>query len=269
MRTKLLLLVVAAGAALVFWTGCDQSTSGPGAYDFVTGAAGATAQFHLDSTCATNPFPSDALLGSNGLVSIPGSRFDYVLPRTAVYDTARNYIATVARTLDADGFSTIAPILLSLDVPVSTASVPAGIHFFVFSNGTPVPDGHAFSARWNGDLHDLMLQPVTPLAEHTRYGVVVSAALTTTAGAPTTRAPDFERFLQNSPPASITALMTAAANAGIPQPTVAEAFTFTTQTETADMVKVRDQVFGALGSSLTPVFLQPDPQLPGLTMGYF
>ena len=242
-----LLLLLAAGCS-------GKKSSSSGACSITHGGtAGPTAQFNADPSCYANPFPNDLLLGSNGRVAIPGKRFDYVLPSTSAYDSARTYLNTVASSLDSDGFSTIAPIWISLDQRVAASSTTAGVKLFVYgTSATPVPDTHALVGTFNDDLGVLEVQPQTPLSPATTYGVVVTALLVDSSGRPTVRSKDFQKLLNGGPSPKIAGLLTAAQNAGITPDLVSVAFTFTTMHETDDLQAISSQVFGptTLGSSL-------------------
>jgi dienelactone hydrolase len=235
------------------------------------GTGGATAQYHADTSCFTNPFPDDVLRGGSGTPVIPASRFSYVLPDTSDFAQARTYLQTIADGLDADGFSTIAPALISLDHAVDPATAANGIRLFVFDTAqNAAPDSHTFTATWDADLSDLVVQPDLPLLPSTTYGIVVTADLLDTNGRPTVASRDFVKS-QQTPTAPVATLLAAANAAGITTDRIALAFAFTTQTESDDLVKIRDLVFGAgtLGSSLEPSIQVSDPALPGIEEGYF
>src|SRR5687768_11349062 len=120
---------VMVGAALV--AGCNGGGSDSDPCGFEHRGVGATAQYHHDVECATNPFPSD-VLRNGSTISLPAERFTWTLPRTDAFDMARTYIENVAATYDADGFSTIAPIYVSVDYPIDPATASEGVQFFRF-----------------------------------------------------------------------------------------------------------------------------------------
>ncbi len=240
-------ILVAALLALV--TGCSGGGTKSDPCGFEHRGVGATAQYHHDPTCATNPFPSDALV-SAGTLTLPTERFTWTLPRSSAFDQARAYVTTVASSYDADGFSTIAPIVISVDYPVDPATAADGVALFRFTGTTPAPDPTVLVATYDSNLSSLVLQPQTPLAPATMYGVVVDADLLSQAsGAPTTRSRQFGEALAEAGP-ELAALVAA----GGPSDRIALAFTFTTQSIHEPLYAVRDRIFGVLGSALAPSF---------------
>jgi hypothetical protein len=272
-RVGLFVALAMAGFAAVAACGGKKSSNG-GPCAFVSAGVGATAQFHADSTCETNPFPSD-VLRTGSTVTIPVERLAYVMPKTATFAAARTYLQNTIGTIGNDGFSTLAPIVIPMSHEVDPATVPTGIALFIFdSAGNPTKDtSHTFEGAWDPLLQALTLQAQTPFDEKTTYGIVVTANLLDNVGLPTNRAPEFERYLISTttpPPADITALMAAAGTSGITPDTIALGFTFHTSTVSAGLVAIRNQIFaaGVVGSSLAPQFLYPsDQQLPGLIEG--
>lgn len=265
-RTAVLGLV-AAGAA-----GCGGGNGGTdgGPCAFERHNAGATAQFHLATECWTNPWPDDRL-APGGALALPGDRFTWLLPREAGFDTARAYAQSIADGVaaDADGFSTLAPIAISLDREVDLATVPQGVRFYRFDAGTPAADASVeVDATWDARLSSLLLQPRVPLAEGTTYGIVVTAQLLDPLSRPTARARDFQVILAENTPAELAALVAAADGDGISTDTIAVAFTFTTRSIAAPLVAVRDRVFGVLGSALVPSFESPS-DFAGIQEGTF
>lgn len=240
MKRTLLLAIVVSGCS---GGGKDD---GPCAYEHR--GAGATAQYHADVTCATNPFPSD-VLRSGTTVTLPAERFTWRLPRTEDYDVAREYVTTVASSYDADGFSPIAPILISVDDRVDPGTAAQGVSLWRFTTGVPAADSTALVATYDSNLSSLVLQPQMPLAPSTTYGVVVDADLLDMQGRPTTRSTEFDAALE-APGADLASLLGAAGESD----RIALAFTFTTQTIHPPLYAVRDRIFGVLGSALMPAF---------------
>lgn len=271
-RTTTVTVTVGAALALVSTgAGCGGGKGGDGGpCAFENRSAGATAQFHADSSCATNPFPDDRLRSGDALV-LPVSRFSYLLDENdETLDTARAYIASIAAGIDTDGFSTTAPIVISLNKEVDLATVPDGVQLYRFSGAVPAADQTVLVPTWEADRSALLLQQRTPLAESTTYGVVITAGLLDLGGRPTARARDFQALLSTAPTAELTALVDAAVNAGTSSDAIALAFTFRTQTITADLLAIRDQIFGAttLGSSLDIAYQDPST-IPDAIEGAF
>lgn len=264
---------VAAALALVLVgvAGCSGGSGGDGGpCAFENRSAGATAQFHADASCATNPFPDDRLRNGDAL-ALPVSRFSYLLDENdEALDTARAYISSIAAGIDTDGFSTVAPIVISLNKEVDLATVPDGVQLYRFTGATPALDATVLTPTWEADRSTLLLQQRTPLAEATTYGVVVTAELLDLGGRPTARARDFQALLSTTPSAELTALVDAAVSAGTSSDAIALAFTFRTQTITADLLSIRDQIFGAttLGSSLDIAYQDPSA-IPDAIEGAF
>src|SRR5256885_14035958 len=109
---KRALTIAPIALALVFAAGCSGKKSPGSGPCSIThgGTAGPTAQFNADPGCYANPFPTDLLLGSNGRVSIPARRLDYVLPSTATYGPARTHPGTGSSSLGAGRLRTAPPI---------------------------------------------------------------------------------------------------------------------------------------------------------------
>ena len=260
--------IVALAATSTVFTGCNSDKGGGNpACRYETHAAGAIAQFNADGNCHANPWPSDELL-VDGALQIGVERFAYVAPPTEDFDRMREYLAEVIASLDANGFSTIAPFRISFDHAVDPATAADGFHFFRFDGATPSPDATAFVFTWDAELSVLEAQPQTPLAEGVTYGVVISAGLLDTDARPTARSRSFTGLLANEPPTEITALLAAAEGEGIDSSAVALAFRFTTMSATADLVAIRDRIFGAAADVLVPEYDSPS-EITGIVEGVF
>ncbi len=250
-------------AGLVLLAGCTDRYGGS-ACRLTHEGGGATAQFHLDADCFANPFPTD-LLRDGDEIAVPASRFGYLLPQTEAFDDTHEYLEEVAESLDGDGFSTIAPIRILFDHAVDLATVPGNVRLYVFDTaGRAVPDGTELVPTWDDDLSALLLQPQTPLRAKTTYGVAVLSTLLDGEGRPTMPTKDFGRYLAGGPLATDALVVEAASEVGA----VVLAFSFRTQTETDDLVSIRDQVFGELGNVLLPDF-DADTGFEGLLGGIY
>lgn len=256
----------AVPAALLLATGCTGGDKGGGGgrCDFQFGSGGPVAQFHEDVDCAPNPWPSDRLM-LDGRVTVPQSRVSYTLPAGEAFDDARAYLQATSDTLDADGWSTIAPLHVVLDSEPDLTTVADGVFFYRFVGDAPAADATQFDATWDADLNALVMQPLTPLLEATTYGVVVTANLLNANDRPTSRSREFQKYLAGEPLERDTALYE---GAGIETDLIALAFTFTTGTHTADMVSIRDLVFAALPAVHLPAYDVPST-FNGLQEGYF
>lgn len=234
---------VAAALTLALVSGCtgetDKTKSGP--CDFQFGNGGPVAQFKRDVACAPNPWPSDRMRDAGGL-TIPPSRVDYMLGEDGGFDEAREYLAYTLSTLDVDGWSTIAPLRIRFDSAVDVTTAEDGIAFFRFEGNTPVADATAFDAGWDDELSALVLQPRTPLLDGTTYGVVVTADLLDEAERPTARSREFQEYLAD-PAEALPADLTLYEDSGVPTDRIALAFTFTTATNTDDLLSIRDWIF--------------------------
>lgn len=251
-------------ATLLLTTGCTGSEGDKGGRcDFQFGA-GPVAQFHEDNDCAPNPWPSDRLLAA-GRVAVPASRVGYALPPDAAFDDARTYLQETSDDLDADGWSTIAPLHVVLDDEPDLTTVDDGFRFYRFDGGTPQADATAFAARWDADLNALILQQQTPLQEGTTYGVVITANLLDAEGRPTARSREFQRYLSSDD--ALANDVTLYENAGVTTDLIAVAYTFTTATNTAQLASIRDVVFAAAGGVHAPAYESPS-SFTGLVEGY-
>jgi pimeloyl-ACP methyl ester carboxylesterase len=219
--------LLAVPVTLLLATGCTGSDKGKanGPCDFQFGSGGPVVQFHEDTACAPNPWPSDRLLVA-GRVTVPESRVSYTIPDGEEFDAARSYLQATADTLDAAGWSTIAPIHIVLDREPDLATVPTGVFFYRFTGGTPADDAN---------------------------------------GRPSARSREFQKYLAGEPLAEDVALYE---GAGLPTDQIALAFTFTTGTNTADMVAIRDLIFAAAPEVHLPAFEDPST-FSGLEEGYF
>ena len=256
-------MVVLVGGLVQGCTGGGKDTkSGP--CDFQFGTGGPVAQFHTDEACAPNPWPSDRLLVS-GRVTVPESRISYALPDGEAFDAAREYLQQTADTLDADGWSTIAPIHVVLDSEPDLATVQDGVALFRFDAGAPVADATVLEPRWDADLSALVLQPLTPLREATTYGVIVTADLLDASQRPTARSRQFQEYLAAEPIANDLVLYE---DSGVQTDRIAVAFTFTTAANTGEMVAIRDRVFAAPDGTHAPAYESPS-SFPDLAEGWF
>lgn len=231
-----------AALFLLLAPGCGGSDKPKGdPCDFQFGTGGPVAQFNREVACAPNPWPSDRMRNGTGL-TVPPERVSYMLPPDASFDEAREYLDYTRSTLDNDGWSTISPLRILFDSPVDLDTVGEGVFFFRFDGNTPVADATELEARWDDDLNALLLQPRTPLLEGTTYGVVVTADLLDDAGRPTARAREFQEYLA-APEDAVPADLTLYEDSGHPTDRIALAFTFTTATNTDDLLSIRDWLF--------------------------
>src|SRR5579863_7053727 len=99
MKRSLAALAVATAAVIV--AACSSKSTPSAPCGFVSAGVGPTVQFHVDSACQTNPFPSD-VLRNGGTLSIPEVRVGYEMPYTAVFATAHAYVAATLASLDSD-----------------------------------------------------------------------------------------------------------------------------------------------------------------------
>jgi pimeloyl-ACP methyl ester carboxylesterase len=100
---------------------------------------------------------------------------------------------------------------------------------------------------WDTFTNTLHVEADALLDQHTRYALVVTRGVRDRYGAPIAAAPSFQRFRQTVHGAYKHALldaMRAARKVGVPSNQIAVASVFTTQSVTAVMEKIRDQIKG-------------------------
>ena len=220
-------------------------------------AAGVHALFDLSSP-AGGPFPSDRFTVADASHHT-GLRVS--LPKPAC-DARPSDCADIDVINTLDGFNLQPRLSIPFSGPIDVAS--AGSHgVFLVSLGSTVPGGGRGGKVvginqmvWDPPTHTLHVESDQLLDQHTRYALIVTRGLRDTAGDPV-EAGAFARFRhdlnfgQTEDPAlkayrkALLDAVDAAARAGVHSSDIVTASVFTTQSASAVLEKIRDQIKAA------------------------
>ncbi|BDY13277.1 hypothetical protein [Hydrogenimonas cancrithermarum] len=175
-------IIALSGAAVLLMSGCGETADNFSASDAVGGYV------VMDTKGGDIPYPNDILFApaegqpADGTVNIPFDPSDKDAAVKAALDTL-------------DGFSTTAPISVSVSNDIDSATLPGNLHFYrvdaTESNATsPVPVvikivselsfGQDYVATYsNGKIAIL---PLKPLESHTHYMVLMTNGIKTATG---------------------------------------------------------------------------------------
>lgn len=207
----------------------------------------------------SGPFPSDRFTVAD-TSQLTGRRVDLPLPdrltRPSDYDDI-----SVINTLD--GFNLQPRLSISFDGPIDVNSVNSNNVFLIRLGDTQNPQdrgGQVVGINqvvWDPATNTLHVESDQLLDQHTRYALIVTDGLRDGAGQAVQASVDFERFRhdlnfgQTDDPTltayrkELTDALAAASQDGIPQKDVVTASVFTTESATAVLEKIRDQVHAA------------------------
>ena len=228
------------------------------------GAAAALAQNNTGKTHALfdlaqpqgGPFPSDRFSVTDPSHNT-GRRVQVPMPDC----TARPSDCAEVQVINTlDGFNVQPRLSIAFDGPIEPASVTSRTVFLIRLGSTVAPFG---AAGRIGGINQVVWDPATNtlhaesdelLEQHTRYALVVTAGVLDTKGQPVEASEAFRRFRQavayparsrsryGTYRASLQEAIRAAAQAGIPESSIVVASVFTTQSVTALLEKIRDQL---------------------------
>jgi hypothetical protein len=213
------------------------------------------AAFDLD-TPDRGPFPSDrfTVADSNQLTN---RRINLPLPDAAARPSDYADV-NVLNTLD--GFNMQPRLSVSFSGPIDVTTVNSSTVFLVKLGDTTSPEdrgGQVIGINqtvWDVATNTLHVESDQLLEQHTRYALIVTRGVTDTDGKPLEPSEDFERFrhdlnlgqtddsaLQEYRKDLLSALK-AARQAGVAEADVVTASVFTTQSATAMLETIRDQI---------------------------
>lgn len=217
-------------------------------------AAGVEVRFGLDAPTA-GPFPSNLFTVPNSGHNT-GLRINLPKPDCAVRVTDCQNI-DVLNTLD--GFNLQPRLSIPFTGPIDVSSVTSGTVFLVrLGNSVAggVPGGQVIGINqvvWDPDTNMLHVESDALLEQHTRYALIVTNGVRDTVGDPVVASDAFTRFrhdlnygqtknpaLKAYRKALLEAL--AAARGEVQSRDVVAASVFTTQSTTAVLEKIRDQI---------------------------
>jgi len=220
-----------------------QMASGPNA------VAAVHALFDL-RTPATGPFPSnwftvtDQSNNTRLRVNLPG-------PDCGVRTTDCEDL-DVINTLD--GFNLQPRLSIPFDGPIDVRAVTSDTVFLI-SLGSTLRDDDDGDRRgrviginqviWDPDASTLQVESNESLDQHTRYALIVTRGMLDQVGQPIEATEAFRRFRQQVPGAyrrELREAIRAASRAGVDESEIVTASVFTTQSATAVLEKIRDQI---------------------------
>jgi hypothetical protein len=206
------------------------------------------ALFDLD-TPNTGPFPSDWFTVEDPSQNT-GLRVNLRLPDCSVRVSDCEDLAVI-NTLD--GFNVQPRLSIPFDGTIYPASATSNTVFLISLGSTPGGDrgGRVVGINqvvWDPDTNTLHVESDELLDQHTRYAMIVTRGVRDASGAPVEATESFRRFRQTVRGEYKHALLEAidaARHAGIPEREIAAASVFTTQSVTAVLEKIRDQIKAA------------------------
>jgi hypothetical protein len=199
----------------------------------------------------TGPFPSN-LFTVRDAAHLTGLRVQVPMPDCGERPSDCEDVAVI-NTLD--GFNVQPRISIPFDGPIDPHSVTNDTVFLVelacghdeeACDEGPTPRRVGIDqVVWDTFTNTLHVEADALLDQHTRYALVVTRGVRDWYGAPIAAAPSFQRFRQTVRGAYKHALLDAvraARKVGVPPTQIAVASVFTTQSVTALMEKIRDQI---------------------------
>ncbi len=218
--------------------------------DAATRAAGVHALFDLGQP-TTGPFPSNVFTVPDETHNT-GRRVNMPFPDCTVYVTDCQDLAVI-NTLD--GFNLQARLSVPFDGPIDVQTVSSST-VFVVSLGSTLDHGYAPRGTvvgidqtvWDVATNTLHLESAEMLAQHTRFALIVTNGIRDADGDPVQASPEFRRFRQTVHGEYKRELLDAihvARRLGVRERDIVTASVFTTQSATAVLEKIRDQIKAA------------------------
>src|SRR5262245_3843152 len=218
-------------------------------------AAGVQARFSLDSP-GEGPFPSDLFTVTDPTQNT-GLRVNVPLPNCAQRPSDCTALAAI-NTLD--GFNLQPSLSIPFSGPIDVNSVNSHTVFLVSLGNTLAggdPGGNVIGINqivWDPDLNMLHVESDELLDQHTQYALLVTKGIRDVTGRPVEASEDFTRFRhdlnfgQSKDPAlkayrkALLDALAAARFAAVNPSDIVVASVFTTQSATATVEKIRDQI---------------------------
>jgi hypothetical protein len=217
-----------------------------------------SAAFDLDRP-DRGPFPSDRFTVADAS-QLTHRRINLPLPEASARPSDYADVSVI-NTLD--GFNLQPRLSISFSGPIDVTTVDSTTVFLVQLGDTTLPGergGQIVGINqtvWDVATNTLHVESDELLDQHTRYALIVTRGVQDTAGEPITPGEAFERFRrdlnfgQTDDPAlkeyrkDLLGALQAARQAGVAGADVVTASVFTTQSATAVMEKIRDQIHAA------------------------
>jgi hypothetical protein len=211
-------------------------------------AAGVQALFDLESP-VTSPFPSDWFTVADASHNT-GRRVNLPAPDCGVRPSDCEDVEVI-NTLD--GFNLQPRLSIPFDGPIDVGTVTSDAVFLIRLGGMLDRDDHGGTVGinqvvWDPFTNTLHVESDELLDQHTRYALIVTRRVRDEFGAPIEPTEAFQRFRQTVRGPYKQALldaMEAAMHIGVREAEIATASVFTTQSVTAVLEKIRDQIKAA------------------------
>lgn len=214
---------------------------------------GTHARFDL-STPQGAPFPSNRFTVPEPS-HITGLRVNLPLPDC---DARPSDCADLRVVNELDGFNIQPRLSIPFDGPIDPGSVTSGALFLLRLPGGPAVGIN--QVIWDPATKTAYAESDELLDQHTRYALIVTARVRDGAGQPVLASQEFRNFRQlvdGEYQRALQEAVQAAVQAGVAEMDIVAASVFTTQSVTAVLEKVRDQLDG---STAGPATLQLGPQ---------
>jgi hypothetical protein len=154
-----------------------------------------------------------------------------------------------------DGFGLQTRISIPFDGPIDVNTATTGTVFLI-NLGSTLDRGDHWSGTvvainqivWDVFTETLHVESDEVLAQHTRYALIVTNGVRDTSGRPVEAADDFRRFrhtVREEYKQALLEAIYAARHLGVTEPDIVVASVFTTQSATAVLEKMRDQIHAA------------------------
>jgi hypothetical protein len=223
--------------------------AGPGGPPGLLPGGAVHALFDLQAP-AVGPFPSDIFTVAD-LSQNTSRRVNLPLPDPTTNPS--DYQDTLAlNTLD--GFNLQPRLSVSFDGPIDVGTVTSQDEFLISLGDTIIPGdtgGQVVGINqvvWDPLTDALHVQSDQLLDQHTRYALIVTQGIHGLSGGPVQASPEFKAFVQDGTGeyhAAIVQAIQAAVDHGVPAPAIVDASVFTTESATAVLEKIRDQLHAA------------------------
>ena len=211
-------------------------------------SAGVHALFNLGHP-TTGPFPANVFTVSDHSHNT-GRRVNLPLPDCAVYVSDCEDVAVLN---ELDGFNLQPRLSVPFSGPIDVNSVTSATVFLVSLGSTVrgqgyMPRGTVVGINqvvWDVATNILHVESDQPLAQHTRFALIVTNGIRDADGDRVEAAPEFRRFRQTVPQPYKRELLDAVREArrlGVRERDIVTASVFTTQSATAVLEKIRDQI---------------------------
>jgi len=212
----------------------------------LAGAAGVHALFDLDRP-AGGPFPSDRFTVADPSQNT-GRRVHLPLPDCQARPSDCGDLAVI-NTLD--GFNLQPRLSIPFDGPIDVQTVTSET-IFLIRLGSTLPGGDRGGrvvginqVVWDTFTHTLHVESDELLDQHARYALVVTRGVLDASGEPVDASPTFRRFRQavrGRYKQALLGALHAARRLGVRESEIAAASVFTTQSLTAILERIRDQI---------------------------